>query len=81
MGNTYFDISPDVVARAAECEKNHTCLENTSNELCKGQYVSLEKFCCLEEICEEGCIYCVKLGDESICGCPVRIEIFNKYNV
>ena len=77
----YFDIDPAVIERAVECQKSHVCLERPPTELCRGQYVSLGKFCCLEEFCEEGCVYCLKLDDENICGCPVRIEIFNKYNV
>lgn len=81
MNSTHFDIDPEVVARAAECEKKHICLENSTCKLCKGQYISLGKFCCLEESCGGQCIYCLELDTENICGCPVRIEIFNKYKV
>ena len=81
MDTKYYEIDDDVVARAAECEKRHVCLESEAFKPCNGQYVSLERFCCLKEPCDEQCIYCLQLGNESICGCPVRVEIFNKYRM
>ena len=79
MKNAVLKVSPDIIAKAAECQKQHACLKAAGFDLCKCQYISLGKFGCLEEVCNGQCVYCLTLDDENICGCPVRIEIFNKY--
>lgn len=81
MNIGHFDISADVIAKAAECQKQHGCVEGGKYDPCSCQYISLGKFGCLKEICEAQCAYCLTLGEENICGCPVRIEIFKKYAV
>ena len=79
VSRIHFEIDPQVVARAAECQKAHACLSAAESPPCRTQYVSLGKFCCLKQRCDTDCIYCLSLGSESICGCPVRVAIYDKY--
>lgn len=79
MSRTQFDIGSDVVERAAECQKAHGCLSGVEIKPCRMQYVSLGRFCCLKEHCDSDCVYCLSLDNEFICGCPVRVAIYDKY--
>ena len=79
MKGMQFDIDNEVVSKAAECEKAHACLSGMEVKPCRMQYVSLGKFCCLKQRCDSDCIYCLSLDNEFICGCPVRVAIYDKY--
>lgn len=67
------------VIESTECEKSFECLTN-QELLCK------VKLCLAGEVhflrCEDHvCKFKMFFGKESLCTCPVRKEIYNRYNI
>jgi hypothetical protein len=77
-----FEINAEVLANTIHCEKNHGCLTTESSSHC----MNIEIVKCVGNKllfvkCNNGfCRYRMKYGHQStICNCPVRIAIYNKY--
>jgi len=67
------------ITDSTECEKSFECLANQEN-LCK------VKLCIAGEVhflkCDDNvCKFKAYFGNESLCTCPVRKEIYNRYKV
>jgi hypothetical protein len=77
------EIHVSDAARAAttQCKNDFCCLKGKIENLCPvenciGGEVHFIK-------CQKtgGCSYCCSFGYEHFCACPVRKEIFNKYEI
>lgn len=75
-----FYISDEIKKETDKCRKDFSCLSEKGCDLCK--VVS-----CFD--CDAHFIYCMnedcsyqnKIGERTICDCPVRKNIYYKYNV
>lgn len=76
-----YNVNADTVCRAAECKKGHACLWGKTEDLCRLYCLSLDRFCCLRGSCNSNCAYCTLLDRQSLCGCPVRVELYKKYGL
>ena len=78
-GKTTIAIKADLVQTTA-CDKQHQCLAGEGAhcrvEKCVGNEIHFVK--CLQS---HYCKYVIDFGDSYLCSCPVRKEIFNKYNI
>ncbi len=82
------EISEDIINRTTHCHSNFYCLNNEENPQCP---VGLT-MCKVERKIGEGmvfvkynnsiaCNYCLPFGKgDKICCCPVRYEIYERYN-
>ncbi|MET0101549.1 MAG: hypothetical protein ABW078_07465 [Sedimenticola sp.] len=79
-----FRISDEIVDEAHKCIKDHACLTDPDFELCGIGFCKTDKRYCIL-LCEKGdgheCPYKTDLGNQMVCTCPVRQEIFKKYGV
>jgi hypothetical protein len=75
------EITEKIIKETTKCVKNFECLKN-ENHTCitsKGIRSIDSKLLFVE--CNDGpCNYKLNFGYSKICNCPVRIEIFDKYN-
>ena len=78
-----FEINEEIVAKTIHCSNNHDCLSKKGgNSYC----LNIEIIKCVGnkllfvECTNSYCRYCMKYGRGStICNCPVRVAIYNKY--
>ena len=79
INTTSIKIDKETLAKTNHCAKNFECLKN-ENHFCKIRKVLS---CINSKVifvnCTEVCHYKMSFGFNSICNCPTRKEIFNKY--
>jgi len=76
----YF-IREEIIKAATSCEKKFSCLAGTRNDLCKVLSCidsDIHFVHCDNKKC---CLYIQKIGEREYCDCPVRKEIYDKYNL
>lgn len=76
-----FEIDSKIIEKA-NCDKDFVCLkENVKDKICKINRCLDEYYCLLKEAKFVSCNNRFTFGYSDICKCPVRIEIYNKYDV
>jgi len=73
---------PDQIRNTAtKCKKRFSCLESERNNLCKVEYCVGGEIHFIKCLNDESCFYQNVFGGETFCSCPVRKEIYNKYEI
>ena len=75
------NIPQDIVQKATKCTKKLRCLSESTDNLCKAIcYLSKDLFFvkCLDG---KDCAYFEPHEITELCTCPVRIEIYQRYNL
>ncbi len=76
-----YKLDDQTINKTVKCNENFACLEGENKCLCSADqmingkllFVKLEK----DSICD----YRTSFGYSHFCNCPVRMEIFERYNV
>lgn len=76
---TKIEVSEKVIFETINCEKNFSCLKNTTHTLCNVTECINNQVHFLECTDNKVCNYNLTYADSYICLCPTRKEIFNKY--
>jgi hypothetical protein len=75
-----YQISEDAKKRTPKCSCNFECLFNDKWDTCSiEKEISgglIIKYICTEKFCN----YYLSYGSRNICMCPIRVEIFRRYN-
>jgi hypothetical protein len=71
-------IGEDILKKTISCEKNFSCLSG-QKDLCemKSQIVRAVYF--IKHPKNKRCNYCLSFGNDYICTCPTRQEIYKRY--
>ena len=81
-----FNISKESLQRTTKCPSNFLCLNNDKNPMYSKERpmcsveVPLESMIFIKDMNNES-IYKEKYGTGYLCTCPVRFEIYNRYNI
>ncbi|MCX6295556.1 MAG: hypothetical protein NTX97_05740 [Bacteroidetes bacterium] len=75
------EIDKKVLAQATACIKSISCLNKSSSSLCEVVECLNNTIYFLNCAATNTCNYKVSFGISNTCTCPVRKEIFDKYNV
>ena len=76
-----FQIDSEIIKKT-DCDKDFMCLEEEAKEnLCEIRKCLNDRYCLLKEAKFGYCVNRFSFGYSSICKCPVRIEIYNKYGI
>jgi hypothetical protein len=86
-----FSISDVSLKRTTKCPSNFLCLTNDKNPMCSKDRpicsveIPLESMIFVEDMnncyAYNNCVYKEKYGAAHICTCPVRFEIYSRYNM
>ena len=74
------EIDKELLEKTTDCNKDFACLNNDKHICCKVEHCVNNKVHfvkCLDNYCS----YRMSYGYSDICNCPIRKEIFNKYNI
>ena len=75
------EIDENILKTTTKCIDNYECLKNENHPCLKSKVesYSIGKVIFINCI-KTDCHYKMDYGYSTICNCPVRIEIFNKYD-
>ncbi len=71
-------MNEDILKTATKCKKNLSCLSGT--DICKVESCIEDKIHFIKCMNSEPCDYRISFGYSYVCICPVRKELFNRYN-
>jgi hypothetical protein len=74
------EIEKEVIDKTFHCKRNFECTKNTSN-CCTIDYCVNNEVHFLDNNEVKLCNYKIHFGNSSICSCPTRKEIYNKYGL
>ncbi|OFX30678.1 MAG: hypothetical protein A2X08_07525 [Bacteroidetes bacterium GWA2_32_17] len=75
------EIDESITKKTNKCSKEHNCLLEKDFVYCKVERCINSEILFLDSKEQLSCNYQLAFGNCQICRCPVRIEIFNKYNI
>jgi hypothetical protein len=76
-----FKVDDLTINKTTKCEKNFSCLSKKRKDLCKVTYTVEDKVYFVECQNTEPCSYVVPFGHSFFCSCPVRKEVYVRYNI
>ncbi len=68
------------IIESTKCDYDFFCLKDNEKPFCKVEYC-VDKVCFINTSVDKPCSNKIFFGESVICNCPVRIEIFRKYNI
>lgn len=82
VGTVLYDdfISEDTLKNTTKCAKGFSCLYGEGKPFCEVEYAVGDGVIFVE--CTDGvCSYWMPFGSASVCNCPTRREIYNRYRL
>jgi hypothetical protein len=74
-------ISEEVMQATTECRKKFLCLDGGHGKLCKVEATLIGRIHFVKCLSQNDCPYKEEYGNASACACPVRKELYNKYEI
>jgi len=74
-------INEDIIKQTTKCKKNLSCLSGDTTGLCEVEACINEKIHFLKCTYSNLCGYQIPFGYSSVCSCPVRKELYNRYKI
>ena len=75
------EINPDTIKATTQCSHDFACLKGDKHSMCKIEECVNKKVIFVKYKGYTQCAYRMPFADSTICNCPVRKEIFNKYGL
>ena len=76
-----YEISEDTKKRTSKCPYNFECVAGGKCVTCRVEK-EISGALIIDRICNKQlCKYFLFFGSRNICMCPVRVEIYRRYNV
>ena len=76
-----YQISEDIKKRTSQCSNNFGCLTNGKGNICT-IHEEISGALIIKHLCnKQFCKYFLYYGPRNICMCPMRLEIYRRYNV
>jgi hypothetical protein len=74
-------VSKPVLSKTTLCENKFACLSNALSRTCKVRAHLMKEALIIECTADSVCKYVLSFGSWSICSCPTRREIYDRYAV
>jgi len=75
------EIDEELLKKATKCHKNFSCIDCENRSMCEAEYAISKNFLFVKRNGSPYCEYRMFYGDGTICSCPVRLAIYNKYHI
>ena len=72
-------IDDHTLQRTTECNKDLACLNDDEHPICKVKFYVGKEFSLIKCLHTEYCFYQTSFGYSFVCKCPVRNEIYKRY--
>lgn len=73
------EIDEKTVSETNRCPSNLDCLNNSKHVFCKVEYCCDNEVHFIKCVNNQDCNYKSSFGYSTLCNCPIRKEIFKKY--
>jgi hypothetical protein len=74
------EINKSTIKSTTKCEKSFRCLNGDKKGLCDVEFIAPDQIAFVRCSDIEDCNYRMNFGYSHICNCPVRKEIYKRYN-
>lgn len=74
-------VNEDIIAKTTKCSKSFACLNGSDHKCCTIKDCINQKVHFLDVKDKIICSYVVYFGNDQICTCPVRKEIYNENKI
>jgi hypothetical protein len=81
MMKMQIQVSEESIAGASKCCKEKSCLSQTADSLCNVVFCVNGRILGVLGHDDGFCSFKHTLEDRTCCSCPVRIELYAKYNI
>ena len=75
-----FKVSQTTLNQTDKCRNDYSCLSGKKECLCSVTDSFDGKVLFVKPLCSNECGYKMSFGYSYVCNCPIRKEIYNKYN-
>jgi hypothetical protein len=73
-------IDESTIKSTTDCEKGMQCLNGVKEPLCEVAYSVMDEAFFVHCLNNKRCSYRISFGYKLLCTCPIRKEIFKRYN-
>lgn len=73
-------ISQEIIDRTTRCDRDYSCLSESTRDLCEVTHANGENVLFIERN-PRPCPYKIPFGSSYICTCPTRHELYKKYHI
>ena len=73
-------IDESTLRSTTECDKGMQCLHGANRPLCEVDYSVMDEVFFVHCLNNKRCSYRINFGYNLMCTCPIRKEIFKRYN-
>ena len=73
-------IPQEIIEQTTQCTKNISCLSDKTRDVCKVLHADGVNVLFIEKNAKS-CPYKIPFGSSYICSCPIRHELYTKYNI
>jgi len=81
MNDKAIKIAEEILQRTTNCKHDFSCLSGDKQCLCKVTGLIGFDMKNIKPKSEMNCSYRLTYGDKSLCVCPTRNEIYNRYRI
>ena len=81
MNDKTMQIKDDILQRTTKCTHDFSCLSGDKQRVCKVIGIIGFDMKAIKRKLEIDCTYCLSYGNGSLCLCPTRNEIYNRYRI
>lgn len=75
------EVNNDIINQTTNCTKQHACINHADYDFCKVENCINNKIHFIKCKSQSSCSYKISFGDSFVCSCPIRKEIYNRYNI
>ena len=77
-----YKIPDEKLKQTTRCQKNLGCLSGEVGNMCQVEFLSKSAPILFVDKVQDGfCSYCGQFRHSCLCSCPVRIELYNRYQI
>lgn len=74
-------INQNIIDQTHSCEFDKKCLENEDYPICSVENMIDNQVLFVFKPSLNGCNYVFNFGESYLCGCPIRKEIYRRYQI
>jgi hypothetical protein len=76
-----YELSREIREKTQKCATEFSCLSNPAETLCKAEFLLQNNILFVNKENARLCPYFLEYGSSGICTCPVRLELYNRYQL
>lgn len=76
-----YELPREIVEKTRKCATNLSCLSISAETLCQAEFLLKNDLLFVKKEHDRRCPYFLEYGSSGICACPVRLELYKRYQI